>query len=123
MKLTNEQKSDILNLVINKVRDISDIQYQKRVWIRGEGPEWDDFDETVCLFLHEGNGVLEKYKDFDLTEIQYQILKKFRNAFRDFAQENHSEPEFIDTPEWENITKMAKEVLETFHYTEKKKIK
>lgn len=95
---------------------ISDKEYQKRVWIRGEGPEVDDFDETVCHFSQEGDGIIEKYTDFGLTEHQCQILKKFREQFKAFSNENDFPEEFIDTPEWSRITEMAKEVLKAFNY-------
>ena len=121
MKLTEEAKTDILNLVIKKVGDISDKEYQKRVWIRGEGPECDDFDETACHFLHEGGGVLEKYKDFGLTENQYLLLKKLRDQFKAFSDKNDWPQEFIDTPEWGKIIEMAEDVLKAFNYKKVRK--
>jgi hypothetical protein len=116
MKLTNEAKKDILDLVLSLIAVIADIEYQTRVWIRGEGPEVDDFDETACHFLHEGTGVLEKYKDFGMTESQYQRLKKLRDEFKAFSDENDFPEEFIDSPEWARIMDLAKEVLKAFNY-------
>jgi len=98
---------------------ISDKDYQKRVWIRGEGPEVDDFDETVCHFSQEGDGIIEKYKDFGLTEHQCQLLKKFRDEFRIFADNNDFSEIFIDTPEWARIMALAKSVLKAFNYPKK----
>jgi len=119
MKLTNEAKRDILDFVLGQVADIADIEYQKRVWIRGEGPEVDDFDETACHFLHEGGGVLEKYTEFEITESQYQQLKNLRDEFRIFADKNDFPEEFIDTPEWAKIMNLAKDVLKAFNYSKK----
>jgi hypothetical protein len=119
MPLTNEAKKDILNFVLELVTDISDKEYQKRVWIRGEGPECIDFTETCCHFLHEGDGVLEKNKDFGITDDQYQQLKEFRDSFRAFSDENDFPEEFIDSPEWAKIMDMAKDVLKAFNYQKK----
>ena len=116
MQLTEEAKKDILNFVLERVANISDKEYQKRVWIRGEGPECDDFIETCCHFLHEGGGVLEKYKDFGITDSQYILLIKFRDEFREFSRRHDVPEEFIDTPEWGKIMKLAKEVLEAFKW-------
>jgi len=116
MKLTSEEKKDILNFVIKQVTSISNQEYQRRVWIRGEGPEVDDFDETTCHFLHEGGGVLNKYQDFELTTSQYKQLKKLRDEFKVFSDENEWPQLFIDTPEWKKITEMAQEVLQAFNY-------
>jgi len=116
MKLTNEAKRDILDLVLSLIAAIADIEYQKRVWIRGEGPEVDDFDETACHFLHEGAGVLEKYKDFGITEAQHQQLKKLRDEFKAFSDANDLPEEFINTPEWAKVMDLAKNVLKAFNY-------
>jgi len=112
MKLTEEDKKDILNCMMDEIALISNKKRQKKRWLE-EGP---DFDETVCIFLHEGDGVLEKYQDFGITEDQYRILKKFRDEFEAFADENGLPQLFIDTSEWTKITLMAKKVLEAFGY-------
>ena len=114
--LTDEEKEYILNKFLKNISHISDKDYQRRVWIYGKGPECDDFDETCCHFFDDGDPVLEHYKDFWITESQYQILKKFRDKFEAFADDNNWPHEFIDTPEWNEITEMAKEVLQAFNY-------
>lgn len=116
MKLTEEAKKDILTCVMDRVAAIADREYQKRVWIRGEGPECDDFDETCCNFFQDGDGIIQNYKDFKIAENQYQILKKFREKFRAFSDENNWPQEFVDSPEWEKITEMANDVLKAFNY-------
>ena len=100
------------------IEDISDKEYQKRVWIRGEGPEVDDFTEAVCYFS-DMEFILENYEEYPITKEQYQILDKFRNAFDEFIdgpRPGYLPQEFIDTPEWTKITEMAKEVLTAFDY-------
>lgn len=114
--LTNEDRKQILISVLETVECISNKEYQKRVWIRGEGPEVDDFDETCCFFFGDADPLLENYKDFDLTESQYLILKKFRDQFRIFSDENNHPHEFIESPEWGKIIKIAKQVLQEFDY-------
>ncbi len=111
--LTDEIRKSILESILDTIKGISDKEYQRRVWIRGEGPEVDDFDET-CNFFCDVDPILEKYKDFRITENQYQILKKFRDEFRKFSDDNNLPQLFIDTPEWTRITLMAKKVLEVF---------
>ncbi|MCX6989874.1 MAG: hypothetical protein NTX49_02235 [Chlamydiae bacterium] len=112
-------RKQILISILETIEGISDKEYQKRVWIRGEGSQVDDFDETCCNFFGDGDPLIEHYKDFGITESQRQLLKKFRDEFRIFSDEKNWPAEFIDSPEWEKIMNLAKEVLEAFHYQKK----
>ena len=109
-------RKQILTSVLETIEGISSKEYQKRIWVRGEGPEVDDFDETCCNFFGDGDPLLENYKDFGITENQYQILKRFRDEFRAFSDENYWPQEFIDTPEWAKIIELAKNVLQAFNF-------
>lgn len=116
MAFPKGDKKRILNEFLRRISHISDKEYQERVWIQGKGPEIDDFDETCCHFFDDGDPILERYKEYAITETQYDLLKKFRNRFSDFADDNDLAWEFINTPEWEQIMGMAKEVLQAFNY-------
>lgn len=111
--LTEDNRKDILNSFLETIKSISDVEYQRRAWIRGE-PPGTDFDETVNNYSLDAEGILEHYKDFEITEIEFQILKKFDEQFRDFYGKNNWPQEFIDTPEWERIMNLAKDVLKAF---------
>ncbi len=111
--LTEENRKDILNSFLETIKSISDIAYQKRAWIRGE-PPGTDFDETVNNYSLDADGILDHYKDFGITAIQLQLLKKFDERFRRFYRKNDWPPFFIDTLEWNEITEMAKKVLHEF---------
>jgi hypothetical protein len=112
--LTHKVGKRMLRNALQAVQWISDKEYQKRVWIGGEGPN--DFDETACHFFDNGDPVLKDYKLCEITESQHDILNKFRDKFRNFSDEHSYEPTFIDTPEWSEIMDMAKEVLKAFNY-------
>jgi hypothetical protein len=116
--LTDETKKYILSEYLRNISHISDKEYQRRVWIRGEGPECDDFDGTCCRFFDDGDSIFQNYKDFWITTTQYQILKEFRDKFETFADDNNWPYKFIDTPEWNEITEMAKGVLKVFNSKE-----
>jgi hypothetical protein len=113
----NIDRKQILTSVLESIKGISDKDYQKRIWIRGEGPEVDGFDETCCNFFQDGNGVIQNYKDFGITDSQYKILAKFRDEFSTFSDDNDFPEEFIDTPEWAKIMELAKDVLRAFNYS------
>lgn len=95
---------------------LTDKDYQIRAWIKGEAF---DFDETVCRYFDLSDPILEGYKDFELTDDQYFLLKTFSEKFRMFAYENDFPEEFIITPEWNKITEMTKDILRIFNYKKK----
>ena len=115
--VTDDNKEFVMGL-LGTIKDISDKEYQRRVWIRGEGPEVDNFDETVCFFFDDVEEIMEKFRQYGLTKNQYQILKEFRDKFEDFVDNRtHYLPEdFIDTPWWQKIMNLAADVLKAFDY-------
>lgn len=115
-------RKQILKSCLDIIHGISDKEYQVRVWIEEKGPEVDDFDETVCNFFQDCDGILDKYKEFGLTDRQYLLLKDFRDNFEVFADDNVWPPEFIDSPRWTKITEQAKAVLEAFNYAKREYI-
>jgi len=114
--LTDNDKIFILNEFLTNIFGISNKEYQKRVWILGEGPECDDFVETVCDFADTWAPISDDYKNFNITESQYYMLKQFQEDFEIFYDDNHWPPDFIDSPEWAKIMEMAKEVLKAFNF-------
>ena len=116
MYFSDQEKKSILKGFISIFDRIANKEYQKRIWIRGEGPECDDFDDTVCDFFGECDSILENYKSYKITESQYLLLKKFRDEFQIFSDENDLPQEFIDTSEWAKVIEMAKEILKAFGY-------
>ena len=121
LDLSDENKRYIVKEFLKNLEHISDKEYQMRVWIRAEGPECDDFDETVNHFFPDCESLIENNKDFWITDIQKAILFDFYNQFETFkdGRRPYLPEEFIDTPEWTNITEMAKEVLKAFNYQKK----
>lgn len=106
----------LLNDFIDIFTRISSKDYQIRIWINGKGPQVNDFNDTVNNLFLECDFILENYKDFGIIDNQYHMLKNFQDKFRAFSDKNSLPTEFIDTPEWEEIVEMAKEILKTFNY-------
>lgn len=113
MPYSEEDKKYIINEFLRIITLISDEIYQKKRWIHGEGP---DFDETVCQFFDYGEPILKKYKDYGITDNQYNLLTAFFNDFGEFSSSNYLPEEFISSPEWKRIMEMAKEILKAFNY-------
>lgn len=78
-------KKQILGGFLENIYCISDEHYQERVWVRAEGPECDDIDDTICDFFDDGGLILEKYRDFGVTEKQHELLMLLHNCLLKFA--------------------------------------
>ncbi|QVL57524.1 MAG: hypothetical protein KFB93_00150 [Simkaniaceae bacterium] len=119
---TTKVKQKILQSFIENIACISDKKYQERVWVNALGPECDDIDDTVCDFFDDGDPILEKYKEFGITENQYDLLMILQKKLRIFTNSTglyspeKSTKALIKEPEWKEIMKTAKEVLEAFNY-------
>ena len=116
MKLSDENKKQIIQGLLEIFARIADESYQRRVWAFAEGPECDDFDETACLFFDIGDPVLEDYKNFNISDHQYALLSNFRNKFKAFSSNHPIPQEFISSDAWKEIQALAKEVLLAFNY-------
>jgi hypothetical protein len=113
----NEDKNYTLNEFLRHLSHIQDTEYQKRIWIRNEGPECQGFDDAVCDFFDIGDPILDDYQNYGITDKQYKVLKKLHDEFRKFSDDNDFPEEFIDTPEWAKIMELAKDVLRAFNYS------
>ncbi len=119
MYYSNEIKKQILENLLEYVFSISSKEYQRRIWIEAKGPECDFYDETTEFFLSGCESILPKYKDFDITDKQYHLLKNLWDefeAFDDSAEQTDFPQFFIDSPEWTKITELAKDVLVAFDW-------
>lgn len=123
MQLSDKEKKEILEGFIDIFTRISNKEYQKRIWVKGEGAQIDDFDDTVCDFFGECDAILENYKNFGITDHQYELLIKFRDEFRNFSNKRDLQADFLDFPEWGEIIKKAKEILKVFNYHKSKPVK
>jgi len=113
--MINKKSHFFYNSIIHDViKEISDINFQKRIWIRGEGPECSSFGEVVNNFFdyYEAlDNIHLNYKEYNLTKQQYlkldALYKKFDEYF-DISPEN--EDEVIQDPRWHEIVAFAKDV-------------
>lgn len=116
-----QNKKQILKSYIENISCIANKEYQERIWVRSEGTEYDDIDDTICDFFDD-DYVLKNYKEFGITETQYELIMNLYRTLRDFADKynvysfENSTESLINLPEWEKIMEMAKEVLKAFDY-------
>lgn len=112
----------ILEEFLKNIFRLSDEAYQQRVWVQAAGPECNDIDDSVCDFFDDGDPILENYKEFGITEIQFEILMNLHQKLRIFTDSygvyypDKSTEKLIKMPEWREIRNLAKEVLNAFNF-------
>ncbi len=117
----NADRKQILDSFIENIACMSDERYQERVWVRSEGPECDDIDDTICDFFDE-DYVLENYKDYGITENQHRLLMNLHDKLRVFSDTQDvyspekSTEDLILLPQWQEIRDISKNVLKAFLY-------
>jgi hypothetical protein len=113
----------VLKALLEIVRDISDAAYQDEIWIKNPKP-FNDFNEIMCYYFDDFHvrEILENYKEYGITEVQKDDLKKFTDILDEYSDnifyESISEDAIINDPKWCEIREMAKEILTIFNYQE-----
>jgi hypothetical protein len=114
-------RQQILEEFLKNIVRLSDEKYQERVWVRAEGPECNDIDDAVCDFFDDGNPILEKYKEYGITECQYKLLMELYSKLRFFTDtfgvysSVKSTEQLIKLPKWQEIRDISKKVIKSFY--------
>jgi len=100
--------------LLKVIKEISDIHFQKKIWIKGEGPECSSYCDIVDFFFQFYKGARNldsQYAEYGLTKEQHRKLKalyeKF-DSYLDISPEN--DEEVIQDPRWHEIIALAKDV-------------
>ena len=118
-------REPLLESFLDTIAGISDKEYQERVWVRVEGPEWDDMDETYNYFFDNGEPIIDEYRKYNLTEVQYKLVVELRNKLDKFedncilSKPYKTEEQLVNLPEWQEIRDLAKKVCKSFNYERK----
>lgn len=111
----------ILKAILEIIRDIADAIYQEEVWIK-KTHSLSDFNETMCHYFDDFHvrEILDNYKEYGITEVQKDALKKFTDILDEYSDtvfyEDISEEKVMEDPKWVSIRIMAKDTLFAFNY-------
>jgi len=75
--LTDEERNYILKEHLRIIHHISDKEYQRRIWIRGEGLECSNFGDAVNNYASDAVEILQNYKKYGISQTQLEALEKF----------------------------------------------
>ena len=109
----------ILKALLEIIKDISDAEYQDRIWIKALEP-LSDFDETMCHFFDDFNAkeIVDHPEEYGLSSPPHAKLLELYNALRSYSDDAPSslEADVMRDPKWHEIRNIAKETLLVFNY-------
>ena len=108
-----EKITDFLWL-IEKVWCISNANYQEWIWVKHETLDIvDSYDDTTMYFLEDVEDVLEARDRIEITDSQYEALKKLYemvDAYDDLIDRPDNDEGIVNDPRWHKIREYAKQV-------------
>ena len=117
--MRDKDKEGVLKRFLETIFEISDKDFQERIWIKGLGPECSSFEEAICDFFDDLEPIFKNYKEFEITDAQYEKVIQLRDELQKYCDkvpEIVNEEEILSDPAWDKIIEEAKEVLKTFDY-------
>ena len=114
------QRPPIMIQLIRAIGYISDLEYQKRIWIRGEEPEVNNFEETIDFFLDDYEGFKDlatRHKEYGLSDEEFEFLKQFYQKIYDYNElfDGKTDAEVVEDPKWHEVVALAKIVHKKLH--------
>lgn len=111
----DQTTQNIKEFLIQLILELSDKEYQERVWLTGEGPEIGSAGEFLCNFFDDLNleEIIENYKKYEIYNYQLESIKRLYKELQDYSDSIPITPidrEVLRDPRWGKIREFAKEV-------------
>ena len=106
-------KKEWFELIIQQIREISDKEFQKRVWVNADGPKVSSYSEVMCKLYDDYifESYIEKYKS-EIPSSMLIKLKSLNNMLNDYnISDSKTDAEIIEDLEWKKIIGLAKQII------------
>lgn len=109
-------KKNYKELLIDVIKAISDIEFQERIWVRGEGPEVSSFDEEMNFFFDTLEIIdFSKKQEYGFSEEQVNSIYLIRDALDNYCDTLPlvtNDRKIFKDPMWKKIVQLASEVYD-----------
>ena len=118
MEQSSNQKISEFTWLIKKIRCISDMEYQQRIWVRHEDLNiCDSYDDTTMYFEEDSEAILKAADAgrVEMTEKQYALLKELYEKVEEYDMRKdlpEDDKGIVQDPDWHEIREFAKVVYE-----------
>lgn len=99
--------------IYNDIKEISDIDYQKRAWCNNSKYECSYYIEIMCRLFDDDNFDMfidNNAKDYGFDSSFIVLLNQLRNMLNNYIEKN-SDIEIITDPKWIKIALHAKKII------------
>ena len=111
-------KNEWLDRIEEFLEEISDVEFQERVWVRGEGPEVSSYSDLMCGLFDDFSFdafLDESWGQFDLSETLHEELLRIRSQLNQFDPGNPMNSEkIVNDPMWGQIRRDCLIILNHF---------
>ena len=114
-----DKNTSLLLHLFEAIEEVSDAEYQVRIWVKGEGPECSSFVEVMCSFFDDAQAgyVLENHKEFGLSPEQTKALETLFFALSEYSKNTPDimlDADVVKDPKWIEIQHIAKNTVVVF---------
>lgn len=111
----HKKEKDIRNFILKLIREISDEEYQKRVWVEGKGPEVSSFAELISAFDEDLiEDLSQNYQKYGFTRPQFEKIQDLYQQVDDYTMsipDDVLSEEIVSDPRWHQVRQFAKKFL------------
>ena len=101
--LSKSDRDYIIKSLIDCIKCITDLKYQKKAWL-GQSLEIEEsFDDFIEVFFGNINTVLNREKEFNFPKEKLSAIKDFYTKFESFSDLHYEPSEFVGTSKWKEI--------------------
>ena len=110
-----------INNILSAIKELSDVQYQTKVWLEGKGTEVSSFDEAICRLFddYELDSFIEKFSSMEQVSLKkIVLLKKYREQLTNYLstlKDEVSIEQLITDPAWKKLCQLAKETYDNLN--------
>jgi len=105
MTMNNASRRQVLQCL----RELADIDFQERVWIKGEGPEVSSYPELVSQLYDDTSlgDLLERGEGEPVFSSETDSLLQQLSTILDDTEAHASTADVLRTPQWAKIRSLA----------------
>ncbi|MGE5195887.1 MAG: hypothetical protein ACM3JI_00985 [Anaerolineae bacterium] len=120
-KYLDPSKSIFKDCLLYRTNNIAGLENQKSFWIKERSFERNPFQELLDAFFYtcKAGEVIAHYKDYEMTDEQYRILKLFYDHLFVYKEKKGKEEDLqkiLNDPEWHHIQVLAHKALKIFEF-------